>query len=162
MAGIPGDTLYWIGTLVTVHVRRRDWLGMVCWGAHFWEIWRMGGCFRMRGSVTRRITWKNLSAAKDLCVHPSTYITHTHSAWQFFVLYTSYHHPQNRRRSSSVTRVSSAHSNTGMVQKSSHGRGGAGNIAVETVKYVDGLNYSPPILSVPPSPSPSPPFQNNN
>jgi len=34
-----------------------------------------------------------------------------------------------------------------MVQKFSHGRGGAGNIAVETVKYVDGLTYSPPILS---------------
>src|ERR1700694_16866 len=30
----------------------------------------------------------------------------------------------------------------------SHGRGGAGNIGPETVRYVDGINYSPPVLSV--------------
>ena len=32
------------------------------------------------------------------------------------------------------------------IQKYSHGRGGAGNIATTTVEYVDGLAYSPPIL----------------
>lgn len=32
-------------------------------------------------------------------------------------------------------------------KKSSHGRGGAGNISVEDIEYVDGLNYSPPILT---------------
>lgn len=31
-------------------------------------------------------------------------------------------------------------------KKFSHGRGGAGNICTSTVDYVDGLNYSPPIL----------------
>lgn len=31
-------------------------------------------------------------------------------------------------------------------KKFSHGRGGAGNICSSTVEYVDGLNYSPPIL----------------
>ena len=46
-----------------------------------------------------------------------------------------------------------------MVQKFSHGRGGAGNIAAETVKYVDGLTYSPPILSVL---SPLPSFSKDN
>ena len=29
----------------------------------------------------------------------------------------------------------------------SHGRGGAGNITVDTVEYVDGLKYSPPRLT---------------
>ena len=29
----------------------------------------------------------------------------------------------------------------------SHGRGGAGNISVDTVEYVDGLRYSPPRLT---------------
>jgi hypothetical protein len=33
-------------------------------------------------------------------------------------------------------------------KKYSHGRGGAGNICVDTVEYVDGLNYPAPILSV--------------
>ena len=31
-------------------------------------------------------------------------------------------------------------------QKCSHGRGGAGNIRTDTVTYVDGLTYSPPVL----------------
>jgi len=33
-------------------------------------------------------------------------------------------------------------------KKFSHGRGGAGNISLDDIEYVDGLNYSPPILSV--------------
>jgi hypothetical protein len=35
-----------------------------------------------------------------------------------------------------------------MAKKFSHGRGGAGNICVDNTEYVDGLAYSPPVLSV--------------
>jgi Protein of unknown function (DUF3602) len=32
-------------------------------------------------------------------------------------------------------------------QKYSHGRGGVGNISKDTITYVDGLSYSPPVLT---------------
>jgi hypothetical protein len=32
-------------------------------------------------------------------------------------------------------------------QKISHGRGGAGNISADNAEYVDGLTYSPPVLT---------------
>jgi len=34
-------------------------------------------------------------------------------------------------------------------EKYSHGRGGIGNIGADQISYVDGLAYSPPVLSVP-------------